>query len=230
MLFRSNLPLELQRAKLRALTEQIVATIGVRPSVYKAGRHGADGDVVDLLKPLGYQVDMSINPIRDYRRHGGPNHITYPHAPFWLDDAHELLAIPLSGDVLGTLRRHWVTLADVIWSESAERLGVTSALRHTRLINRIALTPEGVPLKEAKQLTRFLVEGGHRVFALWYHSTSLTPGSAPYVRSAADLQQFLGWLDAYLEFFMGELGGISVLPEEVYSDARRAPVTEKPVT
>jgi hypothetical protein len=223
-----NLPLDLQQAKLAALTERIVATIGVRPRVYKAGRHGADDRLVDLLKPLGYQVDISINPIRDYRWQGGPNHIAYPHAPFWLDPEREILEIPLTGDVLGALRRYWVPLAGMFWSRPAERLGVTSALRHLKLVNRVALTPEGVPLREAKALTRFLVDSGHRVFILWYHSTSLTPGSAPYVRSRADLENFLRWLEAYLEFFTGELGGIPALPTEVHADARRALLIDRP--
>jgi hypothetical protein len=224
--FPCNLPLELQRAKLQTLTDKIVEKIGVRPVVYKAGRHGANGALPELLKPLGYRVDMSINPIRDYRPQGGPDHTTFPHTPFWLDEDHELLEIPLTGNVLGVLRRHWVSLADVVWSESAQRLKLTSLLRHANVINRVALTPEGVPLEEAKDLTQFLVDCGHRVFTLWYHSPSLTPGSTPYVRSESDLQGFLGWLDAYLEFFMGELGGVSVLPEEVYLAARRAPLTE----
>jgi len=221
-----NLPSDLQRAKLGALTERIVETIGVRPTVFKAGRHGADERLVELLKPFGYQVDMSFNPIRDYRPQGGPNHITYPHTPFWLDPEHELLAIPLTGDVLGVMRQHWVELAGMIWNTRAERIGLTSALRHLNLVNRVALTPEGVPLSEAKALTRFLVEGGQRVFTLWYHSTSLTPGSAPYVHSAGDLQQFLGWLRAYLEFFVGELGGVPALPAEIRADANRARPTE----
>jgi hypothetical protein len=223
-----NLPLDLQRAKLARLTERITDSIGARPRVYKAGRHGADEQLVELLKPLGYQVDISINPIRDYRRYGGPNHITYPHAPFWLDSERELLAIPLTGDVLGALRRYWVPLAGPIWSPPSERLGLTSVLRHLKLINRVTLTPEGVPLDEAIALTRFLVAGGHRVFTLWYHSTSLTPGSAPYVRSRADLQHFLGWIEAYLEFFVGELGGVPVLPTEIHADARGARMTPGP--
>lgn len=226
--FLCNLPPGLQHEKLRVLTERLTETLGVRPTVYKAGRHGADAELPKLLKPLGYCVDMSFNPIRDYRPKGGPDHTRYPHTPFWLDAEQEILSIPLTANVMGALRRDWLMLADLVWSGAADRFKFASILRRLNLMNRVALTPEGIPLEEAKQLTRFLLQRDHRVFSLCYHSPSLTPGSTPYVRNEGDLRRFLGWLDAYLEFFIGELGGIPVLPMEVYADARYAPVTMQP--
>jgi hypothetical protein len=50
------------------------------------------------------------------------------------------------------------------------------------------------------------------VFVLTYHSPSLAPGHTPYVRTAADLQYFLGWIEAYLAFFFGEIGGKPATP------------------
>ena len=220
-----NLPLDLQKEKLRRLTDRIVETIGVRSVVYRAGRHGADGQVASLIKPFGYRVDMSLNPIRDYRAYGGPDHTIYPHTPFWLDAEREVLEIPLTGNVMGWLRNHWVSLAEIVWGETAERYKLASILRRLKMIDRVALTPEGIPLDEAKELTRFLMAANHRVFTVTYHSTSLTPGSTPYVRSEADLRAFLGWLDGYLDFFIGELRGIPVMPMDIYDDARSAPVT-----
>jgi len=224
-----NLPFELQQEKLKALTERIAETIGVRPTVYKAGRYGAGPELPMLLKPLGYRIDMSINPIRDYRAQGGPDHMAYPHTPFWFDAERELLEIPLTGNVLGAMRRHWVELAEIVWGPSGERFKLAPILRHLKLINRVSLTPEGIPLHEAKALTRLLLASGHRVFSLCYHSTSLNPGSTPYVRTEADLRRFLRWFDDYLSFFLGELGGISIIPDELYRDARTAPVTQEPL-
>jgi hypothetical protein len=92
-------------------------------------------------------------------------------------------------------------------------------------MNRLFLSPEGTPLDEAKELTRFLVASGHRVFTLAYHSTSLNPGSNPYVRDDTELQRFLGWLEAYVEFFFGEIGGCPTSPAAVYEEAQISPVT-----
>ena len=96
-----NLPVELQREKLRILTDELMENTFSRPTVYKAGRYGGDLKLPCLLKPLGYQVDMSINPIANYIGDGGPDHTAFPHAPFWLDPERELLSIPATADVLG---------------------------------------------------------------------------------------------------------------------------------
>jgi hypothetical protein len=129
---------------------------------------------------------------------------------------------------MGALRGDWLRYSDLVWSKTAERFKMASIFRRLNLMNRVALTPEGIPLNEAKQLTHFLIQGGHRIFSLCYHSTSLTPGSTPYVRNDQELHRFLGWLDAYLDFFIGELNGIPVLPMEVYADACCASVTREP--
>ena len=150
----------------------------------------------------------------------------FPHAPFWLDPERELLAIPATGNVLGLLRGRWVALADAMRKDTTDRIKLGWLLRRLGLINRVFLSPEGTPLEEAKALTRFLVAAGHRVFTLDYHSTSLNPGSNPYVRDEAELRRFLGWLDAYLDFFFSEIGGTPALPTEIYADAYSAPVTQ----
>ncbi len=221
-----NLPLELQREKLHVLSETITENIAVRPIVYKAGRYGGDLCLPGLLKPLGYRVDMSINPIGNYSADGGPNQTTFPYAPFWLDPERELLAIPATGNVLGALRGRWVAMAGAMRKDTSDRIKLGWLLRRLGLINRVFLSPEGTPLEEAKALTRFLVAAGHRVFTLDYHSTSLNPGSNPYVRNEAELRRFLGWLDAYFEFFFDEIGGAAALPTEIYADAYSAPVTQ----
>ena len=48
-----------------------------------------------------------------------------------------------------------------------------------------------------------------------YHSSSLLPGSTEYVRSPRDRKRFLGIIEGYLEYFMGELGGTSMTLSEL---------------
>jgi hypothetical protein len=55
----------------------------------------------------------------------------------------------------------------------------------------------------------------HRVFVFSYHSSSLIPGNTPYVRSQPDLHRFIGRIEAYLDFFVSEIGGISQTPIEL---------------
>ena len=84
------------------------------------------------------------------------------------------------------------------------------------LINRVYLTPEGVTTREAKALTRHLLANGERVFTMAFHSTSLTPGSTPYVGNEAQLAAFYRWLDEYFAFFTKEIGGSFMTPLEIH--------------
>jgi GT2 family glycosyltransferase len=89
------------------------------------------------------------------------------------------------------------------------------------VLNRIRISPEGHSLAEAKILTRTLMRAGQRVFAISYHSPSLVPGKTPYTRTRRDVERFLSWIEGYLEFFIGELGGNPSTPGQVLELARK---------
>jgi hypothetical protein len=62
-------------------------------------------------------------------------------------------------------------------------------------------------LADLKRLTRTLIERNERLFSFVFHSPSLAPGNTPYVRDDDELQAFLNRIEAYLGFFVEELGG-----------------------
>jgi hypothetical protein len=97
-------------------------------------------------------------------------------------------------------------------------------LARLRLLERIMLTPEGVSLTEMRRLTSALLQAGHRVFALSLHSPSFVPGGTPYVRSAGDLTAFMSRIEAFLDFFFGEVGGepVNVMALHRMLEARAA--------
>ena len=99
------------------------------------------------------------------------------------------------------------------WS-SLRALGV---LARARVANRIVLSPEGNSLEEMKRLTRTLLGRGLRTFTMTFHSPSVEPGHTPYVRTSADLQEFLRRIERYCEFFFGELGGQTSTPQSFRS-------------
>ena len=75
------------------------------------------------------------------------------------------------------------------------------------LLERLRLSPEGHTLADMIRQTRAALAAGERLFMLTYHSSSLLPGAAPYVRSAGDRDRFLAALDGYIAFFLNECGG-----------------------
>jgi hypothetical protein len=214
--YAGNLPRHLEREKLVRLTQEITSRFDCTPIVYRAGRYGLGPNTPGTLVELGYRVDMSVLPRTDLSPTGGPDFSGLGPMPFWFSGEKDLLEVPQTVEILGTLGSrgaHFYRLANNGWARTLKAPGLLARLR---LLDRITLTPEGVKLPEAKRLTRELAARGQRVFVLSYHSPSLHPGHTPYVRSQKDLQAFLAWLDGYFDFFCREIGGDVATVEDVY--------------
>jgi hypothetical protein len=214
--FPGNLPRSLERAKLSALTEQIASSFGRRPVVYRAGRYGIGPNTVAVLDELGYRIDCSVRPLFDYGAEDGPSFWRAPICPHWLGPERRLLELPLTAVFVGGLARLGAPLF-----RAGERLPpLRSALARSRLLNRVSLTPEGMPLSETLEGLRLLIDEDVRFFSIAFHSPSVEPGHTPFVRDAEDLKQFYGWLDGVFNFLAAN-GVRSATPESVLAEAER---------
>jgi hypothetical protein len=188
--YTGNLPRVLEAAKIRALTEKIELEIGVRPTVYRAGRYGIGPNTAQLLIEEGYRLDVSVRACFDYRAQGGPD---FTHHPVWpwriADRLHEL---PLTATCTGLLRDRLRV------QDFAPARGL---LARTGLFDRVPLTPEGVRLHDALIAIRQLLDNGHQLFSLSFHTPTLVPGNTPYVRDASDLKRFWAWWDGVFSLF-----------------------------
>jgi hypothetical protein len=222
--YPGNLPVELERAKLHELTAAIEANLGVRPVIYKAGRYGVGKATPELLVDLGYLVDVSVLPHTDLSAQYGPDFCRCGAKPYWCGPGRSLLEIPMSVGFTGALATFGVALHRRTNEPSLRGLHIPGVLARLRLFDRVTLSPEGVTVAEQRRLTKALLATGHRIFSLTYHSPSLEPGNTPYVRSEVDLRKFLDRIEQYLEFFMGEVGGVAATPLEIRERAltRRA--------
>ena len=201
--FTGNLPRELQRAKLHALTERIEAATGVRPVVYRAGRYGIGASTAELLAEAGYRIDVSVRALFDYSAQQGPDFSCHPIRPWWVGERGSgLLEVPLTATFIGAGRR-WPGLHSIAF--------LRGPLAATGLLNRVALTPEGTPLAEAETAIRRLLDDGVRLFSLSFHTPSVEIGHTPYVRDEADLTLFWRWWDGVFDVFARE----GVLPARI---------------
>lgn len=194
--YLGNLPIELQQAKLFALTDRIEQVFGTRPTAYRAGRYGIGPHTADLLVEAGYRLDVSVRSLFDYRHQGGPNFAHHPIWPYRVSDT--LNELPLTAAFTGKLRR-FPNIYDG---------AIGGLLARTGIIGRVPLTPEGVPLADALDAIRCLLDDDHRIFSLSFHTPSVVPGHTPYVRDAADLRLFWQWWDGVFDLF----ARASVLP------------------
>ncbi|MFM9976857.1 MAG: polysaccharide deacetylase family protein [Sphingomonadaceae bacterium] len=188
--YTGNLPLDLQRAKLTALTDKIAEQTGVRPRVYRAGRYGIGPHTGDLLIEQGYRLDCSVRACFDYRSQGGPDFSRHPVWPWRVGGG--LYELPLTTAYTGLLR-HRRRLPHF-----APTRGI---LARSGLLDRVPLTPEGVRLADALAAIEQLLDDGQQLFSLSFHTPSLVPGHTPYVRDAADLKTFWAWWDGVFTLF-----------------------------
>lgn len=194
-----------ERAKLAALTDCIAEGFGRRPDIYKAGRYGVGPATGRILADLGYRIDASVVPHTDFSPFEGPDFLHLPPAPFVTKEG--VLALPLSVHFAGRLAEFGSVLFPHLASGWGRRLHLPGIAARLGLLERLWLSPEGHRLDDMMRQTRAALAQGERLFMLTYHSSSLLPGAAPYVRSLAERERFLGTLDRYLSFFLGACSG-----------------------
>lgn len=220
--FSNNLPPALQRAKLARLTDAVTENFGFSPVAYRAGRYGVGDEIAEILASLGYQIDMSVLPGIDMRPVHGPDFRRAFVRPYWFGDGSPLLEIPGTADFVGicssvALPRSLTTgLYDMMSRRLFKAARATGICARLGIIERITLTPEGMTIGELRRLTEALLSRDNRVFVFSYHSSSLLPGSTQYVKSEAELSAFLERIEQYLEYFLGELGGITMTAQQLW--------------
>lgn len=192
--YAGNLPRTLEAAKLETLTAAITTAFGTAPRAYRAGRYGIGPNSFELLAGLGYRIDSSIRPGYDYSGDGGPD--------FSLADAGAyreggIVELPLTTVFTGHARRGGGRLYTALGSVPKGR----GIFARARLLSRIALTPEDMPIEAALEAVAVAAGEGLRLLNLSFHSPSLAPGNTPYVRDAADLKQFHAWWTTMLDEF-----------------------------
>lgn len=187
--FAGNLPRDLERAKFRKLRDTIEAAFGVGPQIYRAGRYGVGPATAGILSEAGIAIDTSVRSLFDYSSTGGPNFRDLPQRPWWVDRRNGLMEMPLTTVYAGPLREFGPAAYPRMWRIPRMR----GALARLGLLERIALTPEGITLEEAIRGIDVAVDSNLPLLVFSFHSPSLRPGHTPYVRSEEDLDRFYDW-------------------------------------
>ncbi len=213
--YPGNLPPEIEAAKLRTLSEVTALAFGTRPVIYKAGRYGIGPNTSEILLEQGYEIDLSAAPPMDYRSDGGPDFSTHPAEPYWIGAGGRLLGIPSAGAFVGLIQNgahHYYRFAT---SPILNRVHMPGILTRLGLLERLRLSPEGYSLDDNRRLTRALYRRGKRVFTYSLHSPSMKPGCTPYVASELERDRLLVQCRQFFDWFLHELGGISMTPLEL---------------
>jgi hypothetical protein len=220
--FAGNLPLELEKAKLTALTDKIEQAVGARPVIYRAGRYGIGPNTAVALESLGYRIDTSVRPHFDYSHEGGPSFLRHDARPYWAGPSGLLMELPLGVAFTGQLRR----FGRVLYGTGRNRSRLISPLSRSGMLSRVALTPEDMPLKDVMEAIDAMLSDGIRFLSFSFHSPSVAPGHTPYVRNSAELSDFYRWWDKILAF-LAQRGVTPVGIDELISAAWKTRTASK---
>lgn len=192
--FPGNLEQSVEGSKLELLTRAIAMGFGARPVIYRAGRYGMGPNTLGLLAGLGYRIDSSMRAGYDYRAGGGPDFRAIGNEAFRTGPGGAVIELPLTTVFTGA----WHARGAARYAAIKRLPGGRAIAARAGLLARVALSPEGMPVRDALEAVRIAVGEGAALLNFSFHSPSLAPGHTPYVRNAADLAQFHSWWDAVL--------------------------------
>lgn len=210
----SNLPGDLQRAKLETLTAALERCLGGRrPRSFRAGRWSIGSDTVEILLACGYAIDSSVTPYTSWTKlDDGAFYLGAPINAYRLDAGADvrfpvaggrLLEIPPSFGFNRAPLHFWAAVHRVLSSGVGHALMLDRIASSTGLLRHVSLSPETDVLDDMIDLTRALLAAGSRHLHLYLHSPSLSPGLTPFVRSTSDLDRLYHTIEAYVDRVAG---------------------------
>ena len=144
-----------------------------------------------MLVSAGIKVDTSVRALFDYSATDGPDYSAHPVAPYWADHGRQLLELPVSSTYWGPLG----SLGPMIHRAQRHVPTFFSGFSRFKLLERIALTPEGVSADEALRGIDLLLAQGLPVLVLSFHSPTLAPGHTPYAATEGDVETLYAWFE-----------------------------------
>jgi len=84
--YPGNLPYQVEFDKLNTLTKKIEELTYTKPFTYLAGRYGVGENSYNILKELGYKIDLSISPFANFSHQQGPNFSNYTNQAIYKND------------------------------------------------------------------------------------------------------------------------------------------------
>lgn len=198
--YAGSLPRALEASKLSALRDRIEQAFGTAPLIYRAGRYGLGPNSAEILRANGIKLDTSVRSLFDYSAQHGPDYSYHPLAPYWVDGAggRDLLELPVTTVYWGVLRQ----LGRKLHRAQRHMPTFFSGFSRLSLLERIALTPEGVRAEEAIRGIDIALDDQLPLLVLSFHSPSLAPGFTPYSANTADVEALYDWFAqvfAYLD-------------------------------
>lgn len=200
-----NLPLDLVKRKLRNLTRLLEESFETRPTSFRSGRWGINGDLLKLLAEQGYDLDSSVHP---FYADNGFSYYHAPDVPYWPDlsdciqpgTQRRIFEIPVTSGFNRPAFRAAHRLHQFFSQSPWTSFRVIGVLWRLRLLRKLQLSPELADAENMIALIKACLRRGHRLIHLFFHSSSLLPGGSPYVSNEAEKRRFYQSMDDVIAF------------------------------
>lgn len=219
--FMCNLPEKSVTDKMAQLHTTITSNFNFTPIVFRAGRWGVGANVINTIRKLGYKIDTSITPFKDWSDYSGPVFNLQTNNAFGLQGMHMqclsaehfghcnkledcIIEIP---PTIGFLQNNFqlsLKIGKLLKRKPYSTFHILGILDRFRVLNHRTLSPETSSLADMIKLSNVIMKKGHRFLNMTFHSTSLLPGKSPFVKNDRELNLFLDKIEKYLEFLNNE--------------------------
>ena len=222
--FQCYYPEQIEREKLKNLTEIFKEKFGYNPKSFRAGRFGASSRTIKILEKLEYLVDSSVTPYTKWSDQKGEvdflNAPVFPYFPFYDDITKpgnsRILEVPVTifprflnpkfGEYFSFLKKRRIT------KRIYKRFFGTIWLRPTwfSVSEMIYLIHKVYRFNKLNEFNKPIV------LNMMFHSVEVIPDASPYNKILEDIQFFLKKLERIF-IFLKKIGAESVTLKELYS-------------
>ena len=197
--------MKLVEKKLENLNVKLEKEFGKKPRSFRSGRWGTNGALLKLLAGKGYTIDSSIHP---YYADSAFSYHEAPDTPFWPDykrctvpgTQQEIHEVPVTSGYNFPDFPFWNRLHLALSTPFWRHLRLVGILWKLGIMRKIQLSPELADADNMIALVKAALKRGHRLVHMYFHSSSLLPGAAPYVKNSADEQAFYSNIESVFHY------------------------------
>lgn len=176
---------EMMEKKITYQTKLLEDTFEEKIITHRAGRWAMDKRYEKLLIKYGYKIDCSVTPGIDWSGTGGmskgskgSDYSNSPTTPYYLDEGHQLLEVPVT---TRRLRRGFFKSLDV---KDLLRMG-----KHYVFGQEFWLRPNGNNWQEMKYLLHNIYTSSDDYIMFMLHSSELMPNGSPTFTTVESIER-----------------------------------------
>jgi peptidoglycan/xylan/chitin deacetylase (PgdA/CDA1 family) len=223
---------ELLREKMESVTAACAELGGRPPRSHRAGRWGFDATGLRVLEELGYSVDTSVTPLRNWFEPSqtggtrGPDFSLAPFHPYFPD--HDDVVRPGASTVLEVpvsifLTRPLPTRIAYWLARQPRNNNFVRLLRWGGVVRHGWLSPGRETNKNRLiGIARALMSVGISFLNIMFHSSEMAPGTSPDTRSQVDVEESYEQLRALLQYLTHKVGTEAATLSEFAEHYKRA--------